>query len=281
MSTSTLFSSAMRRWQTTRCLQLVAILVALTGGCALDEASGEDAPVEDATEQSTNVRAQVVAPAGEGTPTPTTPGDAAGPVVPTDRLQDHYFRTTDNIRIHFVTQGAKGSWVMLVHGFTSSAQGNFGQNGIIRELAKSHRVVALDTRNHGQSDKPNPGSSGDVRDALDLIRYLKIQRLHMHGYSMGGSITGRVVRQNPELLITASFGGAGLYPDRDKLDVTQIKIPMLALNGEGDSPAQKIAGMDKLPSFKSVVLPGRSHLNAPSHPNYIATLSAFLREHDE
>ena len=39
---------------------------------------------------------------------------------------------------------------------------------------------------------------------------LKIERAHIHGYSMGGSITGRLLATHPERFITAAFGGSGI-----------------------------------------------------------------------
>ena len=40
--------------------------------------------------------------------------------------------------------------------------------------------------------------------------HLKIEKAHLHGYSMGGSITGRLLASHPERLLTASFGGSGI-----------------------------------------------------------------------
>src|SRR5262245_58619613 len=63
---------------------------------------------------------------------------------------DGYFTTSDGIKIHYLTQGEAGSWVVLVHGYSGNAEGNWFANGIAPELAKKHRVVAIDCRNHGK-----------------------------------------------------------------------------------------------------------------------------------
>src|SRR5437660_863510 len=65
-----------------------------------------------------------------------------------------FFTTSDGVKIHYMQLGKKGSYVVLIHGYTGSAQGNWFDNGIAQALAKNHRVVALDNRNHGRSDKP-------------------------------------------------------------------------------------------------------------------------------
>jgi len=124
--------------------------------------------------------------------------------------QDGYFQTSDGLRLHYITLGDTGSWVVLIHGFTDSAKRMYFSTGIAQELAKNHRVVAIDNRNHGESDKPQPNGSGIPRDTFELMQHLDIGKAHIHGYSMGGSITGQLLASNPELFITASFGGSGI-----------------------------------------------------------------------
>src|ERR1700677_5029302 len=60
--------------------------------------------------------------------------------------KDGWFTTSDNIKIHYLTLGDKGSWVVLIHGYTGNAKGNWFDNGIAQALAKNHRVVAIDNR---------------------------------------------------------------------------------------------------------------------------------------
>src|SRR5262245_29064838 len=64
---------------------------------------------------------------------------------------DGYFTTSDGIKIHYLTQGAVGSWVVLIHGYTGNAQGNWFDNGVAPALAKKQRVVALDCSERGKA----------------------------------------------------------------------------------------------------------------------------------
>ena len=127
-----------------------------------------------------------------------------------DEPTHEYFTTSDGIKIHYMRLGQGGSPVMLVHGYTGSAEGNWFRNGIAVALAKNHRVVAIDCRNHGRSDKPQPRGPGKWEDVIELMDHLKIEKAHLHGYSMGGSITGRILAAHPERLLTAAFGGSGI-----------------------------------------------------------------------
>jgi pimeloyl-ACP methyl ester carboxylesterase len=134
---------------------------------------------------------------------PTTPPVMVG-------QKDGFFTTSDGIKIHYLTFGDTGSWVVLVHGYSDNAQRMWFNTGIAPEIAKHHRVVAIDNRNHGQSDKPVPGGSGRAQDVVELMDHLKIQRAHIHGYSMGGGIVGSLLGMIPDRFITAGFGGSGM-----------------------------------------------------------------------
>ena len=69
------------------------------------------------------------------------------------------------------------------------------------------------------------------------------------------------------------------------IDLTTLDIPVLAINGEFDRPIAKTHRMEReLKSFKSVVLPGKSHLTAIMSgymPQlYIDSLVSFINSHD-
>jgi pimeloyl-ACP methyl ester carboxylesterase len=246
--------------------------------------------------------------------------------------QDNYFTTTDGVKIHYITQGDKGSWVVLIHGFTDTAKRMFVGTGLMSALAKNHRVVALDNRNHGLSDKPEPNGAGRAEDTIELMDHLKIRRAHIHGYSMGGALTGQLLAAHPDRFITAAFGGSGISevdpqlrakaaamdkagpppqgteaaaferlqkivaerakgnpgppPQPLQIDLTKVKIPVLAINGEFDSPHAKTERMAReLKNFQNVILPGKSHMTAiavggPKPAGYVDSLVKFMNSHD-
>lgn len=139
-----------------------------------------------------------------------------------EKPKDGYFTTKDGVKIHYLIQG-EGAPVILIHGYTGSAYGNWFRNGVGQALAKNHMVVAIDCRNHGLSDKPDgPTGRGKAEDVIEMMDHLKIQKAHFHGYSMGGAIAGRLLAMIPERMITASFGGSGL-PEIDQ--EIRAKVP--------------------------------------------------------
>lgn len=122
------------------------------------------------------------------------------------------FAASDGVKIHYLEAG-KGTPVVLIHGFSGSAQGNWFSNGVADALAKNHRVIAIDCRGHGQSEKPHdPAKYGPqmAKDVLELMDHLKIDKAHVHGYSMGGGIVTQLLVMKPERFITASYGGSGV-----------------------------------------------------------------------
>jgi pimeloyl-ACP methyl ester carboxylesterase len=133
----------------------------------------------------------------------------AGAVLAQNEVEHKYFTTSDGVKIHFMVKG-KGAPVILIHGYTGSAEGNWFSNGIADALAVNHMVIAIDCRNHGLSDNPQPMGPGKAEDVIELMDHLKIQKAHLHGYSMGGGIVGRLMAMIPDRFITAGFGGSGI-----------------------------------------------------------------------
>ena len=136
----------------------------------------------------------------EGTAFPQAASQASRPVpapaaatASAQGFQEDYFTASDGVKIHYLTAGTSGSWVVLIHGYTDNAERMWFRTGIAPALAKSHRIVALDNRNHGKSDKPVPGGTGKAQDIVELMDHLHIQKAHIHGYSMGGSLTGQLL----------------------------------------------------------------------------------------
>ena len=125
----------------------------------------------------------------------------------------HKFMTaSDGVKIHYMELAGPGTPVILIHGYTANAEGKWFKSGLAQALAAKHRVVAIDARGHGQSDKPHDATKYGPRmaqDVIELMDHLNIQRAHVHGYSMGGSILTQILARHQSRLMTAIFGGSG------------------------------------------------------------------------
>jgi pimeloyl-ACP methyl ester carboxylesterase len=90
----------------------------------------------------------------------------------------------------------------------------------LRDLALSHRVIALDLRGHGRSTAGVEGVtiSAMAGDVAEVLAALDLENVVLAGHSMGGMVCLRVTRRHPDLLGTrigaialiATSGGVGL-----------------------------------------------------------------------
>jgi pimeloyl-ACP methyl ester carboxylesterase len=132
------------------------------------------------------------------------------PVARAQAPADDTFFDSRGVKIRYIDVG-RGEPVVLIHGFSSSLDANWGQTKVIDALAKDFRVIALDCRGHGKSDKPHDAASyglAMIEDVARLLDHLGIARAHIVGYSMGGAITGKFITTHPDRVITAVFGGS-------------------------------------------------------------------------
>ena len=129
-----------------------------------------------------------------------------GAAQPAAAPPDQFFNSNE-VRIRYVEQGT-GPPVVLMHGYTGTLDRHFLANGLFANLATHHRVIAMDLRGHGKSDKPHdPAAYGEVmaEDVVRLLDHLKIPRAHVIGYSLGAIIAGRLATLHPDRLISVAF----------------------------------------------------------------------------
>ena len=130
--------------------------------------------------------------------------------------QDLYF-DAGGVSIRYVDTGA-GPAVVLVHGFTGTIERAWMNTGILQDLARDHRVVALDLRGHGHSDKPHDPRAYDEigLDVIRLLDHLHIEKSHIVGYSLGGIIIAKLLTTHPERFASALLGGAAYRRSRSQ-----------------------------------------------------------------
>lgn len=105
--------------------------------------------------------------------------------------------------------------VLLIHGFASSAHVNWVYPSWVTTLTRAgYRVIALDNRGHGGSEKlyaPSDYFAATMAlDAKALLDHLSISKAHVMGYSMGARLTAFLSLQFPERVRSAVFGGLGM-----------------------------------------------------------------------
>lgn len=121
---------------------------------------------------------------------------------------------SDGIEIAYIDEGA-GDPILLIHGFASHINMNWVWPGWVETLTGAgFRVIAIDNRGHGNSEKPHDkalyGAPLMAEDARRLLEHLDIERADVMGYSMGARITAFLAINHPHLVRSAVFGGLGI-----------------------------------------------------------------------
>ena len=129
-----------------------------------------------------------------------------------------YF-SSGGVRIAYFDQkpeNGEGMPVVLVHGFASTHRVNWIDTSWVSTLNRAgYRVIALDNRGHGQSDKLYDPEAYDpeimARDVIALLDHLHIPRADLIGYSMGARISAMAALRFPERVRAVILGGLGIH----------------------------------------------------------------------
>ncbi|MFQ6026205.1 MAG: alpha/beta fold hydrolase, partial [Dehalococcoidia bacterium] len=118
------------------------------------------------------------------------------------------------VRIHYHVEG-DGPPLVLQHGLTSSLK-NWYAYGFVEELQKDYRLIMVDARGHGRSDKPHDPKQYDlklrVNDVLAVMDDLGVDKAHYMGYSMGGRIGFGIVMHALNRFHSLVIGGMSPNP---------------------------------------------------------------------
>ncbi len=138
--------------------------------------------------------------------------------------------TGDGIKIQLAIWEGKGKQILCVHGITANSR---FWDCLASALSPDHRVIAMDLRGRGLSDKPPTGYSieNHCKDILALMNDQGLKRPVLMGHSLGAFISLVFAARYPEQidrLILVDGGGklsedqmakvfAGIKPSLDRL----------------------------------------------------------------
>ena len=99
-----------------------------------------------------------------------------------------YLATTCGGNVYYESYGAGDSAVILVHGWGMSVRS--WDHALPHLVAKGHRVILLDHRGCGQSDKDFADMSitAIAQDVVALVGQLGLTRVVLNGWSLGGAV---------------------------------------------------------------------------------------------
>ncbi|NME69877.1 alpha/beta fold hydrolase [Flammeovirga aprica] len=146
-----------------------------------------------------------------------------------------HFVNTRNIKLYYEVYG-EGEPLLLLHGNSQSIKDFAAQ---IPELSKKYKVIAVDTRGHGQSTEDGTPLSYELfaDDMLALINHLKIDKVNVLGWSDGGNTALIMGMKAPENLNKLAVMGAVLYNDSTsvKLEINDELNQLIKTSGSENS----------------------------------------------
>ena len=171
----------------------------------------------------------------------------------------------NGVRLHYAEQGpAAAPVIVLLHGYSDSSL-SFGR--VMPLMPPQFRVIALDLRGHGDSDRPAGGYRIEdlAGDVLLLMDALKIPSAMIVGHSMGSFVAQAIADRAParvtSLVLMGSaptFGNAnirGLCEAVEKLSdpvdpgfVREFQYSTVAVPVPQDFMERAIANSERMPA---------------------------------
>ena len=130
--------------------------------------------------------------------------------------------SVDGVDIAYEVAG-EGQPMVLLHGFASTAEDNWGRTGWVQALERTRRqIVTIDLRGHGKSGHPHDEDAYAggklVHDVIAVMDELGIQKADLMGFSMGAGLAMRLAAQYGDRfdkVVLAGVGGKMLTPRGD------------------------------------------------------------------
>jgi len=224
------------------------------------------------------------------------------------------FFNNNGIKISYaIMDECEGDYLLLHTGLNSTKE-SWIELSYTEELKKHWKLILIDPRGHGESDKPRDLAKYSFKlmadDVVALLDHLKINKIHFFGYSLGGLVGWHVVKHYPERLISYVAGGSRVkYPPDNPniwlrlsflqegpienkdypLDpyniedlLPKINIPVLTFVGDNDTSCYPtVVEYSKLiPNCETFVLAGLNHPQTIGEKvQVIPRVVNFLKKH--
>jgi pimeloyl-ACP methyl ester carboxylesterase len=153
----------------------------------------------------------------------------------------------DGVRIHYQVEG-EGPPLVLQHGFSESVV-DWYEAGYVDALRSDYRLILIDARGHGASDKPHDADGYElerrVADVVAVLDGLAIEKAVFWGYSMGGWIGFGTAKYSKERFRALVIGGQHPY--------ARSMEPLRQVVRRGIAGEAFVAGMEEMFGPESAV----------------------------
>jgi pimeloyl-ACP methyl ester carboxylesterase len=120
------------------------------------------------------------------------------------------YAPVNGINMYYEIHGEGAIPLVLLHGGGSTIEVTFAQ--ILPIFSKHNKVIVVELQAHGRtSDRNSPESfEQDADDVAALLRYLKVNKANILGFSNGGTTTLQIAIRHPEI-VNKIIDVAGAY----------------------------------------------------------------------
>jgi pimeloyl-ACP methyl ester carboxylesterase len=120
------------------------------------------------------------------------------------------YAPVNGLNMYYEIHGSAGIPLVLIHGGGSTIESSFGK--LLPFFTAYTSVIAVELQAHGRTeDRDAPESfEQDADDVAALLRYLKVGKANIFGFSNGGSTAMQVAIRHPSL-VNKMIVAAGAY----------------------------------------------------------------------
>lgn len=146
------------------------------------------------------------------------------------------YASINGLKMYYEVHG-QGKPIVLLHGAYMTIGLNWSE--LIPELSKTRKVIAIEMQGHGRTNDIDRPFSYEAMadDVAKLLKHLKINKVDVMGYSLGGTVAFQLTIKNPEMvnnliIISSVFKYDGWIPQMHEvlaslqpefLDATPLK----------------------------------------------------------
>lgn len=205
-------------------------------------------------------------------------------------MRDHTIGGGGGVQLHLVEAGnPNGRPILLIHGFSQCWRSWTRQ--MESELAADHRLIAMDMRGHGTSEKPSDAYSDSELWADDVnaaIEELKLDRPILCGWSYGSLVILDYIRHYGETEISGIVLIGAITRLGDDAAISVITPEFLSLmpglfSTEAEDSRRSLASLLRLcfvqePSAEDMAAMLEFNMSVPAHVRQALFTRSFNNE---
>ena len=190
------------------------------------------------------------------------------------------YATVNGVKLHYV-EGGSGTPLICLPGWPQTW---YSYRPIAMQLAEQYRVIIVDIRGMGSSEKPGSGYDKKTMatDILELIKQLELTKVHMMGHDIGGMVAMSFAFNYPEFIEKLIIAD-GSHPSEG-----MMQMPLMPAAGtfnekmDANMPYAWWMGFNQVKGLPEKILKGRFQYLLDWLFNYVmiddSKMTSFERE---